>query len=191
MSPSPHRSSQRDSNLREDFGRLDEKLEAVGQRAEEAKRASERYAVDTHRLIESVREDVRALGERMATAEQVRRLEEHVRRVDEGLVAVDKRVTAQASVVDAVPKLAERMDDLEDRVAEQDAQVKSIPDLAARMTAVEHRASRTGGALWVVGAIVALLGLAGIRELSRWFVQVPPPAPVRVEEPALPTRRRP
>jgi|GEM_PF-5338778 len=195
MSPTPHRSP-----LREDVVRLDEKLEAValrtteklesvGLRSDEAKRAAERYAVDTHRLIEGVRDELRALAERVATAEQVRRLEEHVRRVDERVDSVDRRVTEQKSVVETVPKLVERMDELEERLGAQDSLVKSIPDLSVRMTGGEHRASRIAGALWVVGALVAVLGLAGLRELGRWFVQVAPPV-VHVEEPAIPPRRR-
>ncbi|MCP3065782.1 hypothetical protein LXT21_44150 [Myxococcus sp. K38C18041901] len=178
-------------SLREDFARHGEKLEAVAARADEAKRTSEKYAIDTHRLIESMREELRALAERMATAEQVRRIEEHVRRVDERVDSVDRRVTAQTSVVEAVPKLVERMDELKKQLGEQDTLVKSIPDLSARMTSGEHRASHIAGALWVVGALVALLGLAGLRELGRWFVQVAPPAPaLHQEEPALPSRRR-
>ncbi|MBZ4402427.1 hypothetical protein [Myxococcus sp. AS-1-15] len=189
-------------SLREDFARHGEKLEAVAARADEAKRTSEKYAIDTHRLIESMREELRALAERMATAEQVRRIEEHVRRVDERVDSVDRRVTEQKSVVEAVPKLVERlnerMDKLEERLDVQDARhvaqdalVKSIPDLSARVTGGEHRSSRIAGALWVVGALVAVLGLAGLRELGRWFVQVAPPAPaLHHEEPALPPRRR-
>ncbi|NTX09044.1 hypothetical protein [Myxococcus sp. CA040A] len=176
-------------SLREDFARLGEKLEAVTARADDAKRTSEKYAIDTHLLIESMREELRALAERMATAEQVRRIEEHVRRVDERVDNVDRRVTEQKSVVETVPKLVERMDELEERLGEQDTPVKSIADLAARVTSSEHRASRIAGALWVVGALVAMLGLAGLRELGRWFVQVAPPA-VHVEEPAIPPRRR-
>ncbi|NTX54611.1 hypothetical protein [Myxococcus sp. CA039A] len=184
MSPAAQRSS-----IREDLARVGEKCEAIGERADSAVRAAQQYAMDLHRLMESVREDIRGVGERMATAEQVRRLEEKVGQMDERLADVDRRVTEHKPVVEAMPKLADQVVALQKRVDEHDTLMKGVPDMAKRMTDGEHRASRMSGALWVVGALVALLGMAGLRELAAWFVRVGPPA-VHFEEPAVPLRRR-
>ncbi|RYZ34550.1 MAG: hypothetical protein EOO72_12965, partial [Myxococcaceae bacterium] len=63
-------------------------------------------AVDLHRLLEGMREDVREVGEKMATAEQVRRLEDR-------LTEVDRRVTEHAPAVGAVPELKAKVEALE------------------------------------------------------------------------------
>ncbi|NOK32351.1 hypothetical protein HMI49_03935 [Corallococcus exercitus] len=164
-------------------------------------------AVDLHRLMEGVQTEVRGVGERMATAEQVRRLEDRI-------MEVDRRVTDHAPMVGAVPGLAAKVDALEKtaaraellekQIARVDAlekaslaqckAVEDVPAIQARQDAQEHRNSRQAGALWVVGVVVGLLGLAGLRDCGRWFVQAQAPAQHQliqdVPEPGSPTRRR-
>lgn len=145
--------------------------------------------VGLHQLLENVREDLRGVSERRATAEQVRRLEDRV-------AEVDRRVSEHAPVVGVVPGLAAKVDALEKTAVRTDVQeklvarvdalekasathalsVEVIPHLEQRQDQQEHRNSRMGGALWVVGAVAGLLGLAGLRDCGRWFVQTMPPA---------------
>ncbi|NNB89933.1 hypothetical protein [Corallococcus exiguus] len=159
----------------------------MGATQEALKEASTRLAVDLHRLLEGVSENVRDVGERMATAEQVNRLEDRI-------TDLDRRVTEHTPVVRAVPELREKVEGLEKSLATMSEAVKVVPVLKERQDAQEHRNSRQAGALWVLGAIVGLLGLAGLRECGRWFVQAQVPAQhqqvLDAPEPTLPTRRR-
>lgn len=178
MPPEPRRST-----TREELARLLAQVEA-------SKEANTRMTVGVHQLLENVREDLRGVAERMATAEQFRRLEDRV-------MEVDRRLSEHAPIVGVVPGLAAKVDALEKTAVRTDAQEKLlarvdalekasathalsvdvIPRLEQRQDQQEHRNSRMGGALWVVGAVVGLLGLAGLRECGRWFVQtLPPPA---------------
>ncbi|RKH94501.1 hypothetical protein D7Y15_42645 [Corallococcus sp. AB030] len=144
-------------------------------------------AVDLHRVMEGVHVEVRGIGERMATAEQVHRLEDRIG-------DLDRRVTEHTPAVRAVPELREKVEGLEKSLATMSEAVKVVPVLKERQDAQEHRNSRQAGALWVLGAIVGLLGLAGLRECGRWFVQAQVPVqhqPVQdALEPSPPTRRR-
>lgn len=174
--------SRRPNSTREELARL-------GASHEAAKEASQRMAVDLHRMLEGVTEGLRDVGERMATAEQVHRLEDRIG-------DLDRRVTEHTPAVRAVPELREKVEQLATQVSEMKESVKAVPALKERQDTQEHRNSRQAGALWVLGAIVGLLGLAGLRECGRWFVQAQVPVQVQHQpvqdapEPAPPTRRR-
>ncbi|WP_223644403.1 hypothetical protein [Corallococcus sp. EGB] len=185
MSPAPRRTP--DNTVREDLARLAAQQEATNERAGTALKAAERMAVDLHRLMEGVQTEVRGVGERMATAEQVRRLEDRI-------MEVDRRVTEHAPAVGAVPGLAAKVEALEKSSAAHGVAVEAIPAIRERQDAQEHRNSRQAGALWVVGVVVGLLGLAGLRDCGRWFIQAQVPVPHQkvqdAPEPASSTRRR-
>ena len=204
MPPAPRRAN---DTTREELARLAAQQEATNERAGTALKAAERMAVDLHRLMEGVQTEVRGVGERMATAEQVRRLEDRI-------MEVDRRVTDHAPVVGAVPGLAAKVDALEKSAVRAEALEKQIsrvdalekaslaqakvvevvPAIHARQDAQEHRNSRQAGALWVLGFIVGLLGLTGLRECGGWFVQAQVPVQHQqvqdAPEPASPSRRR-
>ncbi|RKI39184.1 hypothetical protein D7Y27_22505 [Corallococcus sp. AB004] len=176
MPPEPRRPS----STREELARMGATQEAL-------KEASTRLAVDLHRMLEGVNEGLRDVGERMATAEQVHRLEDRIG-------DLDRRVTEHTPAVRAVPELREKVEQLATQVSEMKESVKVVPALKERQDAQEHRNSRQAGALWVLGAIVGLLGLAGLRECGRWFVQAQVPTQHQqvqdAPEPSSPPRRR-
>ncbi|NRD60843.1 hypothetical protein HRD49_03695 [Corallococcus exiguus] len=184
MPPAPRRTP---DTVREDLARLAAQQEATNERAGAALKAAERMAVDLHRVVEGVHVEVRGIGERMATAEQVHRLEDRIG-------DLDRRVTEHTPAVRAVPELREKVEQLATQVSEMKETVKVVPALKERQDAQDHRNSRQAGALWVLGAIVGLLGLAGLRECGRWFVQAQVPVQHQqvqdAPEPASPTRRR-
>ena len=159
----------------------------MGATQEALKESSTRMAMDIHRMLEGVNEGLRDVRERMATAEQVHRLEDRIS-------DLDRRVTEHTPVVRAVPELREKMEQLSTQVSEMKEMVKVVPVLKERQDTQEHRNSRQAGALKVLGTIVGLLGLAGLRECGGWFVQVPPPVQRQhvqdAPEPASPSRRR-
>ncbi|MFP2961844.1 hypothetical protein ACLEPN_29625 [Myxococcus sp. 1LA] len=152
MPPEPRRTT------REELARLNAQAEA-------AKDQYSRMTVGLHHLMEGLREDVRGVSERMATGEQVRRLEDKVEALEKTAVRTD-----------AQEKLVARVDALEKVSAEQGRSVAAIPSLEQRQDKQEHLNSRMSGALWVVGVVVGLLGLAGLRDCGRWFVQTMPAA---------------
>ncbi|MCY1042690.1 hypothetical protein OV208_15300 [Corallococcus sp. bb12-1] len=165
-----------------------EELARLGANQEAAKEASTRLAVDLHRMLEGVNEGLRDVGDRMATAEQVHRLEDRIG-------DLDRRVTEHTPAVRAVPELREKVETLDKAVSAMAEAVRAVPALQQRQDAQEHRNSRLAGALWVVGVVVGLLGLAGLRDCGRWFVQAQAPAQhlpatQNAPEAAPPTRRR-
>ncbi|CAM3463141.1 hypothetical protein G4177_06200 [Corallococcus sp. ZKHCc1 1396] len=195
----------RTNTMREDIARLSANQEAVNERATSAVKAAQQIAMDLHRVMENVQLEVRGVGDRMATAEQVRRLEDRVTEVDRrvmehapavgvvpGLVAKVEALEKAAARVDALEKTAARVDALEKKALVHDKTAEDLPVVTERVDAQEHRHSRMGGALWAVGVAVGLLGLAGLRDCSRWFVEPTPHTQRQSVEPddPRPTPRR-